>query len=62
MSYIIVLEIESSREDGKLMETESGEEFSIEEAADVVIDVWEDVPGDYYTWHLRKAILTDDKL
>lgn len=57
----ILLEIESWREDGKFVENETEHEFTLEEAADVVIDIWDDVPGDYYSWNLKKVIFKHDE-
>ena len=55
----ILLELVSRAKDGKLYYLENDDEMSPEEAADVVVDAWDDIFADYYGWNLRKVIFKD---
>lgn len=55
MTKKILIELESYRSDGKFVETETGEEMSLEKAVDCVIDYWEDMGANYYSWHCKKV-------
>lgn len=51
----IFIEIESRAEDGKFYDLSTMEELTEEEAIDVIIDYWDDMPADYFSWGLRKV-------
>lgn len=59
----ILLEAVSYRDDGKFIENETDEELSQEEVIEVIQSMWDDLPADYYSWHLRpidKRKIRDD--
>lgn len=56
MQKKVYLEIKSYREDGKLLENESGEEFTEEMAAKIVQEYWRDMPIDYCSWDLETVV------
>ena len=56
MTYEILIRLKSNRKDGKFIDIETGEEHTLEEAIDMVIDYWEDMPSDYHSWGLEKII------
>ncbi len=51
----ILLEAVSYREDGKFIENETDMELSAEEVVKVIQEMWDDMPADYYSWHLEKV-------
>ena len=59
MSDKIFLEIVSYREDGKLVENESDEELTMEEAVKVVQDGWVFMLANYYSWTLKPIIFKE---
>lgn len=54
--------IKSYRDDGKLVENETGEELTEEEAIKVVQEHWKDMPMDYYSWDLEKIVFIDKEV
>ena len=52
--------VKSYRDDSKLVENETGEELTEEEAIKVVQEFWRDMPMDYYSWDLEKVVFTDN--
>lgn len=52
--------VKSYRDDSKLVENETGEELTEEEAIKVVQECWRDMPMDYYSWDLEKVVFTDN--
>ena len=52
----IILEAVSYRDDGKFVEIESDTELSEEEVIKVIQEIWDDMPADYYSWHLEKVV------
>lgn len=52
--------VKSYRDDGKLVENETGEELTEEEAIEVVQECWRDMPMDYYSWDLEKIIFKEE--
>lgn len=60
MSERYFIELESYRDDGKLVENETDEELTIEEAIKVVLECWRDMPMDYYSWDLKPILFKED--
>ena len=52
--------IKSYRDDGKLVENETNEELTEEEAIKVVQECWRDMPMGYYSWDLEKIIFEEE--
>lgn len=61
MSYTILIELKSYRDDGKFVEVETDKEMSLEEAADCVIQYWGDMGSTYYSWDCKKVIFEDER-
>ena len=56
MKQIMLIQLESYRDDGKFVENETDNELTEEEAIKVVQEFWRDMPMDYYSWDLKKVI------
>ena len=46
-------------DDGSLLSLEDGTEFSEEEAAELVSELWNNMAGSFYSWNLEKIIFQD---
>lgn len=55
----IFIQLKSNRDDGKFVDNETGEEFTLEEAIKVTQEFWDDMPRFYYSWGLEKIIFKD---
>ena len=51
--------VKSYRDDGKLVENETGEELTEEEAIEVVQECWRDMLKAYYSWDLEEIIFKE---
>lgn len=60
MSQTILIQLKSYRDDGKFVEVETGEEMSLEEAVDCVIEYWGDMGATYYSWECEKIIFENN--
>ena len=59
MKQIMLIQLESYRDDGKFVENETDNELTEEEAIKVVQESWRDMPMDYYSWDLKKVIFKE---
>lgn len=55
----IFLEIVPRFDDGSLLSLEDGTEFSEEDAAELVSELWNNMAGSFYSWNLEKVIFQD---
>jgi len=62
MKQIILIQLESYRDDGRLVDNENEEnEYTLEEAIDCVIQYWRDMPMTYHSWDLKKVIFKEEE-
>lgn len=53
------LTVVSRADNGKFLDIEADEEVTREEAVDIVKEMWNDKPSDYYSWNVEKVIFKD---
>ena len=56
------LVIESYLDDGKLIEIETGQELTVDEAINIVCEDWNDMGADYYSFNLTVIDIPEDEL